>query len=307
MNRRKFLTSSLKTFGASAVLSNLYASDFDKFIDKKPLKIGYLPITDHLIMIACKFNPLIEPLKFSNWTDISEALRANKLDGAFLLAPLGMALKASGADIKVVLLAHKDGSALVVRDGITAPKELENKKIAIPSRFSSHYFMLDKFISSLDIDIKLIDMAPPEMPSALKIGQIDGYIVAEPFGQIGINLGAKVLMYSKEISPNHICCTLNLQNKILDDEKTLSIIQSFKKAANLITSDIDLAVNLGQEVLGQSGVLIEQVLLSNIASYSDLSLSASPFFELKEFLLQKKLGGKILNHLNIDEYLLNLV
>ena len=37
-------------------------------------------------------------------------------------------------------------------------------------------------------DVNIVEMPPAEMPAALAGDQIAGYIVAEPFGAIGVNI-----------------------------------------------------------------------------------------------------------------------
>ncbi|CZE51566.1 ABC transporter substrate-binding protein [Campylobacter geochelonis] len=304
MNRRKFI-GILSAFSFIATTNSLAQAP------KIGIKIGYLPVTDHLMMIAKESfvgsSFTIVGVKFSSWADIAEALRAGAVDGAFLLAPLGLALKSMGADIKVVLSAHKNGSAVIVNEKIADINALDGKKVAIPSRFSSHYFLLDKLAKKHKLKLNLIDMAPPEMPSALKTGVIDGFIVAEPFGQLGLNLGgAKVLAYSREILPNHICCTLNLNSSLALSSVGKELVNGFKQASKLIIEDESLASVLANKVLGQKTSVIKQVLEQNIATYDDLSLSKESLEELKNFLIEKNLGSKNLANLDIDEYLVAL-
>ena len=73
----------------------------------------------------------METIKFSDWASISEALRSGSLDGAFLLAPLAFQAKLKGAPIKLVLLGHRDGSALIVtvKKGINTVQALTPSKI----------------------------------------------------------------------------------------------------------------------------------------------------------------------------------
>src|SRR5664279_1018897 len=109
MNRREFLIS-----GSAALAATAFSSPFfPAFATGKKLtiKIGYLPITDHLLMLAAeheKFpNVTLEPVKFSSWPEITEALKAGRIDGAFLLTPMGLTLRHKGIPVKVVLLGHR--------------------------------------------------------------------------------------------------------------------------------------------------------------------------------------------------------
>lgn len=288
--------------GISSFLANpLSASDF-----KEGIKIGFLPITDHLPIIASKLDEksMIVPIKFSNWADIAEALRAGAIDGAFLLAPLGLNLRASGVKIKAVLSGHKNGSSLVVNKSINSLEELEGKKIAVPSRFSIHYFLLSKLLKEKNITAKIIDMAPPEMPFALFGSQIDGFIVAEPFGQIAVKRGAKNLLFSKDIKPNHICCVLNVSEELTRNSSFNAFLEHFKNSANYIRQNHQAASKLGSQILAQKAEVLKDVLDKNIISFDDLSLKESDLEELREFLVENKLGTDKLATLNLKDYLL---
>ena len=248
---------------------------------------------------------MIVPIKFASWVDLAEALRAGAIDGAFMLAPLGLMLRANGAKIKTVLSAHKNGSALVVRSDVAGLEQLAGKKIAVPSKFSMHYFLLDTILKRENMSADIIEMAPPEMPFALLSHQIDAYIVTEPFGQMAVNFKgrAKNLLFSKDIKPNHICCTLNFQEEILSKPYFNELLDAFRKAASFITKDHEKSALLGNEILSQNANLLKIVLDKEIVSYDDLSLKAEELEELKEFLISKNLGNQKLANLEINSYL----
>jgi NitT/TauT family transport system substrate-binding protein len=75
---------------------------------------------------------------FQGFPEIKEALISNKIQAAFIVAPLALALKSQGVPIKVVYLGHRYGSAVVVRkDGpIKTFADMRGRTIVIPSRFS---------------------------------------------------------------------------------------------------------------------------------------------------------------------------
>ena len=284
---------------ALQILGSFLALSSQKALASTPkigVKIGFVPISDHLCIIASKLykseNFMIVPIKFASWVDLAEALRAGAIDGAFMLAPLGLMLRANGAKIKTVLSAHKNGSALVARSDVAGLKQLAGKKIAVPSKFSMHYFLLDTILKRENMSADIIEMAPPEMPFALLSHQIDAYIVAEPFGQMAVNFKgrAKNLLFSKDIKPNHICCTLNFQEEILSKSYFNELLDAFRKAASFITKD-------------QNANLLKLVLDKEIVSYDDLSLRAEELEELKEFLISKNLGNQKLANLDINSYL----
>jgi NitT/TauT family transport system substrate-binding protein len=275
MNRRDFL---LKTglFALGAQIPGAIAGNFATAIagtGKVNLKIGYLPITDHLLLISAfreKFRNLtIQPVRFSSWPENAEALKAGAIDGSFLLTPMSLALREKGAPIKVVYLGHRNGSAITVKnDGtINRIEDLKGKTIAVPSQFSTHNILLRKILADKGLDaardVRIIDMPPPEMVVALASGRIHGYIVAEPFGvQAEERHVGKVLMLSKEIWQNHICCVLNLREQVIRayPEAVQELVGGLSRTAAFIESNPVQAAAESQQLLGQKPQIIERVL-----------------------------------------------
>lgn len=309
MNRRnalEFLAGFLALSASNCVANSEFKNKF-----KKGIMIGYLPICDHLLIIAKDIfisdTHEIVGIKFASWADLSEALRAGAIDGAFLLAPLGLMLKASGVDIKVVMAAHKNGSAIIANQNINSISELDGKNVGIPSRFSSHYFILDKLINKYGIKVNLIDMAPTEMPFALLTGRLDAYIVAEPFGQLAVKYGAKNLIFSKEIEPNHICCLLNYSSELANSKVANQLTKAFKLAANFIEKNHSEAATIGSKILAQDADIINKIISEKIVSYSDLKINKEDLINLKEFLISQNLANDGLRNLDIDSYLVEQV
>ncbi len=275
MNRRSFL---VKTGAAllAAQIPGILSGNLSTAIAgsaKVTLKIGYLPITDHLLLIAAlreKFkNLVIQPVKFSSWPENAEALKAGAIDGSFLLTPMSLTLREKGAPIRVVLLGHRNGSSLTVKNSgeINSIKDLKGKIIAVPSPFSTHNILLRKILAEHGVDaahdLKIIDMPPPEMVVALATGRIHGYIVAEPFGvQAESQKIGKVLMLSKDIWHDHICCVLNLRENIINKypEIVQELVSGLTRTASFIEANPLQAAKESVSLLGQKQEIIEKVL-----------------------------------------------
>lgn len=293
MDRRSFL----KTTAAASALTSPLLSLAD--VSKPTLKIGYLPITDHLTIIAHTLqeyqNLVLEPIKFSSWPELAEALRAGAVEGAFALTPIGISLKAKGAPIKAVLAGHRNGSVITVKNSpdISKIEDLRGKTIAIPSKFSTHNLLIQKLLRDNGIDptkdVSLLDMSPPEMVNALSTGKIDGFVVAEPFGaQAQLQKVGKVLIHSRDIWKDHVCCTLNLREEIITarPDSTQELINGFIKTANFIESNPLEAVKLSKKYLGQKPEVIEHVLTSSkdIVSYNNLVISNNDFDATQSYM-----------------------
>lgn len=278
MTRRDFIVNSgLITLGLSQFLNGkLKATDFKNF------KIGYLPITDHLLITAKELeNANITPIKFPSWSDLSAALRTRSINGAFILTPLALKLKSQGLNIKALFAAHRNGSALIVKNtlesnDITALKGL---KIAIPSRFSTHYLLLSTLLEKANLtpkDVRLIDMAPPEMRAALNNKSIDAFIVAEPFCYAAESRkNGKVFALSKDILNEHICCVFVTHGENLTKytNEIKNLVDSFKKTANFIESNHEKTAQIAPKFIGQQETLIKNLLnIDSRVSYKNLTI-----------------------------------
>jgi NitT/TauT family transport system substrate-binding protein len=303
MKRRDFLKQSglalaaapLLTAGAGGIGTVLAGGN------KVTLKIGYLPITDHLLMIAAEREPFttvaIEPVKFSSWPEIAEALKAGAIDGGFLLTPIGLTLRKKGVPIQVVLLGHRNGSVITVKNeaGIDRIEDLKGRTIAIPSPFSTHNILLRKVLTEHRIDpasdLKIIDMAPPEMVNALATGRIDGYIVAEPFGaQAEAQKVGKILTLSKDIWPDHICCVLNVQEKVIADhpEAVQELVSGMVRTAAYIAANPAAAAKGSKKIIGQKPVIVETVLTTprGRLTFQDLVPREAEFAATQDYMVQ---------------------
>ncbi|MZP41565.1 ABC transporter substrate-binding protein [Heliobacterium gestii] len=268
---------------------------------KVNFKLGYLPITDHLTIIGhgqTQFqHASVEPVKFASWAELSEALKAGAVQGAFALTPIGISLRQKGVPIKAVFLGHRNGSVLTAQNSpdIASVEDLKGKTIAIPSRFSTHNILLRKLLAEkgiqADRDVKLIDMAPPEMVNALSTGRVGGFIVAEPFGGQAEKQGVgKVLKLSKDIWPDHICCALNVQEEVIAQhpEAVEEVVGALTKAAAFIEGNPKEASNLSVKYLGQKAEIVEYVLTQpkGRVTFTNLVPNIADFAATQDYMIQ---------------------
>lgn len=272
MKRREFLGASGLALAAAPLLPGTIGNALAGG-RKVRLKIGYLPITDHMLIIAAERESFktvaIEPVKFSSWPEIAEALKAGAIDGGFLLTPIGLTLRGNGAPVQVVMLGHRNGSVITVKQdaGIDRIEDLKGRSIAVPSPFSTHNILLRKVLTEHQMDptrdLRIVDMAPPEMVNALATGRIDGFIVAEPFGaQAEAHEVGKILMLSKDIWPDHICCVLNVREAVIDKhpEAVQEMVSGMARAATFIEERPAEAAKGSVKLIGQRPAIVERVL-----------------------------------------------
>src|ERR1700739_415210 len=132
---------------------------------KRKIVVAYIPVTCQLTCpvtdYISKFSDngeIFIPRLFQGLPEIKEAIISNKVQAAFIVAPLAIALKAQGVPIKVVYLGHRYGSAVVVRKygPIHSVEDLRGKTIAIPSRFSDERLLLFRAMQVHNVDPKQV-------------------------------------------------------------------------------------------------------------------------------------------------------
>jgi NitT/TauT family transport system substrate-binding protein len=190
------------------------------------VRMGYMPVITNL---AC---PLLdhasrngkvrfEAVKFASFAEMAEALRHDQIQAAFIIAPLSIVLRQQGEDVKIVYIGNRHESTLVTRKtlNISRLQDLRGKTLAVPMRFSGHNLSLLSLMNrhGLKGQIKVVEMNPPDMASALASGILDGYYVGEPFAAQTIMSGdADVLHYVEDVWPGFICNLMVVKQAFID-------------------------------------------------------------------------------------------
>ncbi len=205
------------------------------------MKVGYLPILDATPLLIAHARGLYaqegltaeQPVLFRGWSQLAEAFMARSVNIVHLLFPMPMYMRYGlGYPAKVVAWNHMNGSALTV--GATGKiqniADLGGKQIAVPFWYSQHNVVLQRALRTVDIEPVIQDrsaklgprqtnlfvMNPPDMPTALQSGAIDGYTVAEPFNAAGELLaGGKIIRFNGDVWRNHPCCVAVLHEEAI--------------------------------------------------------------------------------------------
>jgi len=140
-----------------------------------------------------------------------------------MVAPMAIALRSQGVPIKVVYLGHRYGSAVVVRkDGpVKAFPDLRGRTIAIPSRFSDERLIVFRVLKKFGMkatDVKLVEMAPPDVAGALAVGAIDAFSMGEPYpSQAEMGGYGRVLFHAREHWPDYMSCVVVVRQDVIDN------------------------------------------------------------------------------------------
>ena len=197
---------------------------------KRKIVVGYIPVTCQLTCPVTDYiskysenGEMFLPRLFQGFPELKEALIANKVQAAFIVAPMAIALAAEGVPIKVVYLGHRNGSAVVVRkDGpIVNFSQLRGKTIAIPSRFSDERLLLYRAEQAYGMkpdSVKMVEMAPPDVSGALEAGAIDAFVMGEPFpSQAEMGGYGRILFYADKYWPNYMSCILVAREDLIEN------------------------------------------------------------------------------------------
>src|SRR5215813_10907116 len=229
--RRAFL----KAVGASTALAALSQFFPVKFaaevfaqggaIEKKDLKVGFIPITcatpiimAHPMGFYTKHGLNVEVVKTAGWAVIRDKTLNKEYDAAHMLSPMPLAitLGAGSNPIPYTMPAVENinGQAITLamkhkdkRD----PKAWKGFKFAVPFDYSMHNYLLRYYVAEHgldpDQDIQIRAVPPPEMVANLRADNIDGFLAPDPVNQRAVYDGVGFIhILSKDIWDRHPCC-----------------------------------------------------------------------------------------------------
>lgn len=196
----------------------------------RELTVGFLPVTCHLTCPVTDFaskttetSTNFNSRVFTDFPTVVSALEAKQVQATFMIVPLAMKLREQGVPVKICYLGHRDGSQIIVgkNSRIRSLMDLKGKKVAVPSLFSNQNFVLHKLMDDYQMkpeDITFVILPPPDMPTSLASGAIDGYFVGEPFcAKAELDGIGRVLYYARDIWPNFISCALVVHEDLINE------------------------------------------------------------------------------------------
>lgn len=245
--------------------------------------IGYLP-SDHdaALFVADAQGKFAENgintkmVQFNNGGDLMTAMASGEVDVGYVgITPVLSSIE-KGVPVKVISAAQTEGSGIVVakNSDISSVSDLAGKKVATPGEASIQHMLLTYYLDqngmSMD-DVKVSAMKVPSMNDALKTNKIDAMITFEPYVTIAEENGAKVLVDSAEILPNHPCCVVVASDDFIKnhENETKTILEIHENATAYINNNTDDAAGLLPDNI-VSDVEVEKKALSGFPLISGL-------------------------------------
>ena len=90
--------------------------------------------------------------------------------------------------------------------------------------------------------IELREVPPPEHPTALLAGSIDGYIVGEPFAaKAEVDGFGRVLYHTKDIWPDFISCVLVVHEDLIREDRAVvqELVDGIAKSGKWLDEDLE--------------------------------------------------------------------
>ena len=219
--RRRFVQNAGGVLGGAALMalvppgvrSASWAAGSDA-PEKKEVKIGFIPLTDCASVVIAsvmkfdeKYGIKITPSKEASWASVRDKLVNGELDASHVLYGLiyGVHLGLGGPkkDMAVLMSLNNNGQAITlsnklnekgVKDGPTlkALVDKEKREYTFAQTFptGTHAMWLYYWLATYGIDpfrdVKNIVVPPPQMVANMRVGNMDGFCVGEPWNNRAI-------------------------------------------------------------------------------------------------------------------------
>ena len=234
MSRRTLIKAAAAGSAAGIVpglQSAVYAQGSDK-PEKEEVKIGFIPLTDCASVVMAsvlgfdkKYGVKIVPTKEASWAGVRDKLVNGELDMAHVLYGLvyGVHLGTGGPkkDMAVLMSLNNNGQAislskaLAEKGAVDGPSlarlmAAEKREYTFAGTFptGTHAMWMHYWLAAAGIDpvkgAKLITVPPPQMVANMRVGNMDGFCVGEPWNHRAIMDGIGITANTtQDISKDH--------------------------------------------------------------------------------------------------------
>lgn len=221
-SRRDFIqrAAAVTTAGCASTLPfGVWAAGSDK-PEKEEVKIGFIPLTDCASVVMAsvlgfdkKYGVKIIPTKESSWAGVRDKLVNGELDMAHVLYGLvygvHIGLGSPKKDMAVLMAINNNGQGITLSkaladkgavDGPSLAKVMarEPREYTFAGTFPTgthtmwmHYWLAAAGINPLS-GAKLITVPPPQMVANMRVGNMDGFCVGEPWNHRAIMDGVGI-------------------------------------------------------------------------------------------------------------------
>jgi nitrate/nitrite transport system substrate-binding protein len=294
--RRNFLRAVGKGTAMAAVASVLPIAPLQAMaqekgaLEKKDLKIGFIPITCATPLIMA--HPLgfyekqglsVQVVKTAGWALIRDKMINKEYDATHFLSPMPLAISmgagSNATPMNVATIQNTNGQAITLANqhkDKRDPKQWKGFKFAVPFEYSMHNFLLRYYVAEAgldpDKDIQIRVVPPPEMVANLRAGNIDGYLGPDPFNQRAVfeEIGFLHLL-TKDLWSGHPCCAFGTSTAFIQQNPNTfaalyrAVLTAAAMARKPENRELIAKVISPQAYLNQPETVVSQVLTGKFA------------------------------------------
>ncbi|MES2575266.1 MAG: CmpA/NrtA family ABC transporter substrate-binding protein [Bacteroidota bacterium] len=247
-----------------------------------PVRLGFIPLTDCSPIVMAKelglfkkYGVEVVVTKESSWANVRDKILTGELDGAHCLYSMpfsvytGVGGKA-GSEMKIAMMLNVNGQAITLSNDfcgkvgfkqmnkvtpVVAAKLKAEKEVTFAMTFpgGTHDLWLRNWMSIAGLNqkaVKIITIPPPQMVANMKVGNMDGYCVGEPWGGVAVKQGVgftqvasqdiwkdhpeKALVVNKDFSAKRRTDLVKVMKAVLEACIWLDNPANRKKAAAII-------------------------------------------------------------------------
>ncbi|CAN5855412.1 CmpA/NrtA family ABC transporter substrate-binding protein [soil metagenome] len=294
--RRNFLRAVGASTARAAILSLLPLGSLQAMaqekgpLEKKDLKIGFIPITCATPLIMAK--PLgfyekqglnVDVVKTAGWALIRDKMLNKEYDATHFLSPMPLAISmgagSNATAMNVATIQNTNGQAITLANkhkDKRDPKLWKGFKFAVPFEYSMHNFLLRYYVAEAglnpDTDIQIRVVPPAEMVANLRAGNIDGYLGPDPFNQRAVYEEVGFIhILTKEIWNGHPCCAFGSSTEFIQKNPNTfaalyrAVLTASAMARKPENRELIAKVISPAQYLNQPEVVVTQVLTGRFA------------------------------------------
>jgi nitrate/nitrite transport system substrate-binding protein len=261
-----------------------------KPLEKKDLKIGFIPITCASPLIMA--DPLgfyrqqgltVQLMKTAGWALIRDKIMNKEVDATHFLSPMPLAISlglgSTAMPMNVATIQNINGQAITLANkhkDKRDPKGWKGFKFAVPFDYSIHNMLLRYYLAengvNPDTDVQIRVTPPPEMVANLRAGNIDGFLGPDPFNQRAVfeEVGF-IHILSREIWEGHPCCAFGVSEAFIKENPNTfaalfrSVLTAAAMARKPDNRELIAKVIAPAQYLNQPEAVLTQVLTGRFA------------------------------------------
>lgn len=249
-SRRKFLKN-LAVGAALVTLANSCANETQEAtetvvtetevevsdLEKTDLQIGFIPITCATPIIMSeplgfyqKHGLNAKVVKMPSWGAVRDSAIAGELDAYHMLAPMPIAmtlgLGSAAFGIKLASIQNINGQAITIsnkhKGKVNGPQDFKGFVLGVPFPYSMHNLLLRYYLATggidPDKDVTIRPVPPPDSIAQLVAGDIDGYLMPDPFNQRAVYEDVGFIhKLTMDLWPGHPCCAFAASDQWINE------------------------------------------------------------------------------------------